>query len=103
MPIAVTTVQQYTDIVQKTKGLVVLKASASWCGPCRTMEPLVKKVAEKYKDVLFISLDIDEGKDLAERLSISAVPTFLFIKDGQIKHTQQGATQKLEEFVAKYK
>jgi thioredoxin 1 len=103
MPHAITTVKQYQEVIQKAKDLVVLKASASWCGPCRAMEPLVKSVSEKHKDVLFLSLDIDDGKELADKLNISAVPTLLFIKGGQIKHTQQGATQKLEELVVKYK
>jgi len=103
MPHSVTSITQYNEYLQKSKGLIVVKASASWCGPCRTMEPLVKSVAEKHKDVLFLSLDIDNGKELAEKLNISAVPTFLFIKGGQVKHTQQGATQKLEELVVKYK
>jgi thioredoxin 1 len=103
MPHDVTSITQYNEYLQKSKGLVVVKASASWCGPCRTMEPLVKSVAEKHKDVLFLSLDIDDGKELAEKLNISAVPTFLFVKGGQVKYTQQGATQKLEELIVKYK
>lgn len=103
MPHAITTVAQYNDYLHKAKGLVVVKASASWCAPCKAMEPLVKSVSEKHKDVLFLSLDIDDGKDLATKLNISAVPTFLFVKGGQVKHTQQGATQKLEELVVKYK
>uniref|UniRef100_K4AGV7 Thioredoxin domain-containing protein n=1 Tax=Setaria italica TaxID=4555 RepID=K4AGV7_SETIT len=47
--------------------LMVIDFSASWCGPCRFIEPAFKEMASKYTDVAFVKIDVDE---LAVRLMI---------------------------------
>ncbi|KAH8596001.1 thioredoxin, partial [Bisporella sp. PMI_857] len=63
--------------------IVVLNASASWCGPCKAIAPAVEKLAEKHTAAKFLKFDIDEIPDLAAKLGIQAVPTFFVFKDDQ--------------------
>lgn len=64
-------------------GLKVIKFSSSWCGPCKVMSPIYDKISkmEKYKNVNFLSYDIEEDEDgieLVEQFKIKNVPTIVF-------------------------
>ncbi|CAM9265319.1 unnamed protein product [Heterosigma akashiwo] len=87
--------------------LVLLYFSAVWCGPCMTMGPVVETMAgdSKYENVVFIKVDVDENEDIAERYDIEAMPTFKFIKGGEVVETVIGANHnalqsKLEAVLA---
>lgn len=58
---------------------------ADWCGPCRQVSPILKKLAEKYKDQIIVyKVNVDNEKELAMAFGIQSIPTFLFVpKDGQ--------------------
>lgn len=64
--------------------LVVVDASASFCQPCRLMAPKFAQLATDYPNVTFVKFDVDEAPDLASQYNITAMPTFLFIKNGQV-------------------
>ena len=57
---------------------------AVWCGPCKVMEPVVEKLAEKYRDrVLFGKVNVDEEMNLSSRYQVFSIPTFMIFKNGQ--------------------
>ena len=57
---------------------------ASWCGPCRTMEPVVERLAAKYGGrVVFGKLNVDEESELATRYDVQSIPMFMVFKAGQ--------------------
>jgi len=57
---------------------------AVWCGPCRTMEPVVERLAAKYAGkVVFGKLNVDEESTLATRYEVQSIPTFMMFKDGR--------------------
>ena len=57
---------------------------AVWCGPCRTMEPVVERLAAKYSGkVVFGKLNVDEESELATRYEVQSIPTFMVFKKGQ--------------------
>ncbi|KAH9366721.1 hypothetical protein HPB48_008778 [Haemaphysalis longicornis] len=61
--------------------LVVVDFYATWCGPCKMIEPFLKQQSEIYKDqVVFLKVDVDENEEIASQYEISCMPTFLFIK-----------------------
>jgi len=63
----------------------VIKFYATWCGPCKVYAKTFDKVAEEYRDsVIFSSLNVEkEGKELAKKYNIQAIPTTVFIREGQ--------------------
>lgn len=67
----------------QTTGLCVLKFGATWCGPCKRLEPVVEKLAGEFTDVVFLSVDVDDGPALGKSYNIKSVPTLVFLKDGQ--------------------
>ncbi len=57
---------------------------ATWCGPCRIMDPVVEKLAVKYSDrVLFGKVNVDEEMNISSRYQVFSIPTFMIFKNGQ--------------------
>lgn len=57
---------------------------ATWCPPCRIMEPVVEKLAAKYSGkVLFAKVNVDEEMGLSSRYQVFSIPTFMIFKNGQ--------------------
>jgi thioredoxin 1 len=79
---------------------VLIDFNATWCGPCKTMKPIVKELAKKYEGkVYFVSLDTDKYPDVANQYAISSIPTFVLVQNGQNLWTSEGSLPKemLEE------
>uniref|UniRef100_A0A1A8K9Z9 Thioredoxin n=1 Tax=Nothobranchius kuhntae TaxID=321403 RepID=A0A1A8K9Z9_NOTKU len=84
--------------------LVVVDFTATWCGPCKMIGPHVDKMAEQYKDVIFVKVDVDEAEDVSSSCGISCMPTFHFYKNGKKVHEFSGANKDtLEAKVAELK
>ena len=63
---------------------VLVDFSASWCGPCKAMEPVIKDIAEKYKTkAAIIEIDIDAQRQLATDYMVQSIPTIIIFRDGQ--------------------
>ncbi len=57
---------------------------ATWCGPCRIMDPVVEKLAAKYSDrVTFGKVNVDEEMNISSRYQVFSIPTFMIFKNGQ--------------------
>ncbi len=74
-----TQTDDFNQIIQKGEWLVDF--SASWCGPCRMLEPNLEQYA---KEGNVLQVDIDEFSDLTSSFNIMSVPTLLAYRDGQI-------------------
>lgn len=65
---------------------------AVWCGPCRMMSPVVDKLAAEYADKLFVGkVNVDQVSELAERYSVSSIPTLILFKNGAMVDRTVGA------------
>ena len=86
--------QNYQEIV--AKGLpLVLDFSATWCGPCKKVAPIMDEIAAEYEGKVIVGkCDVDECEDLAMQYGIRNVPTVLYIKDNNVITKQVGAANK---------
>lgn len=101
--VATLTKANVKGIVEEATKPVVIDVYATWCGPCQYMKPIFEQLAKELSDTYsFAQLNVDEARELAISYGISSVPTFVFIKDNQIKGKVTGALSK-EELVAKIK
>merc|ERR1712061_411490 len=83
--------------------LVVVDFHATWCGPCKMIAPHIVEMDGKMDNVVFLKVDVDEAEDVAGEYNISAMPTFVFIKDGKKIDDLMGANvDKLKELVNKH-
>lgn len=83
-----------TEVLQSNLP-VVIDLFATWCGPCQQMAPifdeLAKELAATHK---LVKINIDEERELAIKYSVSSIPTFLFIKDGEVVGKEMGYFSK---------
>ena len=75
--------RDFDEVLKKSKPLVMIDFFATWCGPCTKMHPVLEKLAAASDAYDIIKVDVDECPALAEKFSVSAVPTLLIIKDGK--------------------
>ncbi|GFQ07983.1 thioredoxin h2 [Phtheirospermum japonicum] len=84
--------------------LVVVDFSATWCGPCKMMEPVFNGLSVKYSDVDFVKIDVDELSDVAREFGVQAMPTFLLLKQGKEVERVVGAKKDdLEQKILKHR
>lgn len=74
-------------------GVVFLDFWASWCGPCKSFSPVYERVSEKYPDVVFGKVNIEDpqAETLVSTFNITAVPTLAVIIDGELVSSKPGA------------
>ena len=78
--------------------LVVVDFYATWCGPCKIMDPILKELAEEYEgEVSFYKFDIDKN-ELDDALGLTSVPTYFFIKNTEALDAVEGSMSK-EKFI----
>ena len=104
MAVAITNDNFKTEIEQE-QGPIILDIFASWCGPCQQMKPIFEELenelGEAYK---FAELNVDDARDISIKYGVTSVPTFIFIKEGQIKGKETGYMSKddLKEKIESY-
>jgi len=76
-----------------TSKIVVVDFTATWCGPCRLMAPIFAELSKKFENLLFLKVDVDEVQDVTSKWEVRAMPTFLFIKNGELLDKIVGANK----------
>lgn len=85
--------------------LVVIDFYATWCGPCKMIAPAIERMEKEMKDsVVFLKVDVDETDDIAAEYKIEAMPTFIFIKNKEVKEKFSGASEaKITDLIKQFK
>ena len=87
------------DLMASEKYMIV-KISATWCGPCKAIAPTVQAFSERYASVNFYKIDVDALEELTMYAGVDCMPTFQFYKNGEHTDTLEGANAKvLEEMI----
>ena len=71
------------------KGAVLVDFYATWCGPCKMMEPILEKLS-KEKDIKVIKVDVDQHEDLAREYGVMSFPNLFLFQDGKEAKNQVG-------------
>merc|ERR1711994_1026486 len=71
------------ELADAGRKLVVIDFYATWCGPCKMIAPKLEEMSKTKTNVVFLKVDVDEAEDVAMEYNISAMPTFLFMKNGK--------------------
>jgi len=73
----------FESIVLKSDKKVLVDFNASWCGPCKMLRPVLDQIAETNTDVEFVSINVDDEDELAEKYGVSAIPCLVLIDKGE--------------------
>jgi thioredoxin 1 len=86
------------DSLLTAESLLVVDCTATWCGPCKLVAPLIDKLADDFSDrAKIMKLDIDENKSIAKRFGLRSIPAVMFFKQGELVETLVGV-KPYEEF-----
>ena len=94
----------FKDVIQSEKPVLV-DFYATWCGPCKMMEPILKELKEAMGDAItVIKIDVDKNREAANALEVQGVPTLMVFQKGALKWRQSGvvATNVLQQVITKY-
>lgn len=82
------------DVLQ-SKIPVMIKFTATWCGPCRVIQPILEEVAQEVEGkATIVKLDIDDSPELAAKFKVKSIPTMIVFKNGEVVKTQIGSISK---------
>ncbi|PWQ99798.1 thioredoxin TrxA [Leucothrix pacifica] len=85
----------FDEEVLKSNQPVLVDYWAEWCGPCKSIAPLLGEVAEEYTDKIKVAkLNIDDNPKTPPTYGIRGIPTLMLFKDGEVKSTKVGALTK---------
>jgi len=74
---------------------VLVDFTATWCGPCKALAPIVEKLADEFEGKVKVGkLDIDEARAIATQYKIRSVPTVMVFRGGQKAGEHVGLTNR---------
>ena len=101
----ITKVKELITIIEQDKP-ILLDFYADWCGPCRTLMPVVERLAERYeKDFVIRKINVDKAPELAAEFNVRSIPALFFIKDQAVQegmvgyHTEAALESKIKAMI----
>jgi len=82
--------EKFEEVIQSDKPVLV-DFFATWCGPCRAMSPVLSELRAKLGDrVTILEIDVDQYTDLAVKMKVMGVPTFMIYRNGRQLWSEAG-------------
>lgn len=92
----------YTMTYEEIKAAdkAVVRFTAAWCGPCKSLEPIFNEVAAEHPEMKTFVVDVDQHQDIAVKFGVRGIPTLMRVENGIVKLQKSGARPKpeVEEF-----
>lgn len=84
--------KEHLEQILSENSAVVMDFYADWCGPCKQLIPILEKIIEdeKYKDVVFCKINVDQNEELSRSYGVRSIPTLKYIKKGEVIKTTLG-------------
>tara|TARA_B100001057_G_scaffold463851_1_gene518431 strand:+ start:146 stop:487 length:342 start_codon:yes stop_codon:yes gene_type:complete len=81
---------------QEMPDLILAYFTAKWCGPCKTISPIIENIAENNPHIKVLKIDVDDCEEVSEMCEIECMPTFKFYKNNNLEclETLSGADKE---------
>ena len=85
----------FDEVVLKSDKPVLVDFGAEWCGPCRTLGPIIEELATEYEGRVVVGkVDVDNNQEFTAKYGVRNIPTVLMFKDGEVVGRQVGVASK---------
>ncbi|MBR0137382.1 MAG: thioredoxin [Erysipelotrichaceae bacterium] len=82
--------ERFNEIIS-TEEIVLADFYADWCGPCKMLSPILKKLSEQYEGkVTFVKVNVDQEMDLAVKYNVTSIPNLFLFKNGEVVNQSLG-------------
>ncbi len=86
--------ENFENLVLKSEKTVLLDFYADWCGPCRTLMPVIEQISQENPDILVGKINIDSEPELAQKFGVMTIPSLFVIKNGAVVSSSVGVKPK---------
>lgn len=76
------------------KDVELIDFYATWCGPCKSLAPIIEEIDKEHDDLIVTKVDVDKNPDLAAKYGVMSVPTVFIKKDDEIIESFSGMKPK---------
>jgi len=98
--------QNFKEVIESSDKIVMIDFWAEWCGPCKTMLPVINSIEQEHSDHVMVGkVNVDTSPDVSSSFGIRNIPTIIFMKNGQVVDKSIGVVPKsvLEEKILSLK
>lgn len=85
-------IEQFKEGIKKE--LLIVDFFATWCGPCKMMEPIFEELVNDLKDLEVLKVDVDKYNELAREYQVMSIPTIIVFKNGNVVDSKVGYMPK---------
>ncbi|ALB01539.1 thioredoxin [Francisella persica ATCC VR-331] len=80
----------FEKLINSTNKVVLVNFYADWCGPCKTLGPILDQLSKDYQNAMIVKVNVDDNQNLATKFSIRSIPTLIIFKNGKQVETLMG-------------
>lgn len=95
---------EFNETINNGSETVIIDFYAEWCMPCLIIEPVIEELANKFSQIKFARVNVDENQNLSSKFSINSIPCIIVFKQGKEVERILGALPQevLEEKINKH-